>query len=70
MHIRHVQQSSERKQKEIVIRYVLAQWDYEFPLLRHELLVRCAAGHLAAAAAFGFYSIIWGIAKGDNKKLY
>ena len=55
--LRSVQQSSQRIEREMEIRSHLANWDDEFPLLHHELLVRYVAGLLASAAALTLYDI-------------
>jgi hypothetical protein len=61
---RSLEQSAERKQREIDIRRDLRKWDEEYPELHHELIVR----YLAGAAASFLVTTIYNAIRGHNNK--
>lgn len=64
---RSLEQSAERKSRELEIRSDLRQWDEQYPEFHHELLVRYAAGFLASALVSTVVHAIKDLAFGGNR---
>ena len=52
---RSIEQSAERNSRELDIRADLRNWDKEYPMIHHELIVRYICGALASGLVMGIY---------------
>jgi len=52
---RTMEQSADRTSREMDIRSDLRNWDKEYPMIHHELLVRYICGALASGLVMGIY---------------
>lgn len=54
---RNLEQSTEKKSREMDMRADLRRWDQQFPELHHELIVRYLAGIVASAIVTTIYDV-------------
>ena len=64
--IKGFEQSAERAQREAEMRRDLRDWDKEFPMMHHELIVRYAAGFLASSLVVSIIDMF----RGGRKRRY
>ena len=66
--IRHIEQTTERANNELTIRSNLRQWDEDWPMFHHEVIVRYAAGFLASYVSVVAYNFLFSKGGGNSRR--